>query len=459
MWPRKPEVLSPLDLTLPAIPSRSRLFALRPAGLGTGHVEGLASYITRLARAHSVNPRRLIREEFVKAHPDPEQLRFVARRADCVGTLDGLGRYAETFVSLTAELTTLPAVRYLTLLPLAKLLPHNGAGLLARQPRWCPTCLSEMIHSGEEVTRPLVWSLDLYRVCHRHRQPLAATCVCCGKAQSFVPIYPDLAHCVHCRGPLGGRQPAASEVSVTGMDVWVAESLADLAARLPDLDGIADRECFIAFLQTAIAEQTGGNRTAFCKRLGLLPWTVKNWLTRGERPSLPQIVAIGYGLGVRVSEMFLPRSEQPAQILQSLPAKIRERAARPQLDGAERLRLVRAITSAANDSADTRSLAELARTLGFTRSCLKYWFPDECAAIRRKHLRACRLIAAARRDTDHQRVANAVKAVAWRGEFPSTRKVSEILNRQGLMLLRPDLTEVYRLTVKEAVGCQPKLTP
>lgn len=449
MWPRNPRILPPLDLTLPATPARSRLFALQPMGLGTDHVEGLASYITRLARAHSVNPRRLIREEFVKAYPDPEKLRFVARRADCVGTLDGLGRYAETFADLATELTTLSAVRYLTLLPLVKLLPHNGAGLLARHPRWCPACLGEMICSDKEVARPLVWSLDIYRVCHRHQQYLVATCARCGKAQPFIPIYPDLTHCVHCGGSLGSRQLSASEISVTGIDVWVAESLADLVAGLPYLDGIANRERFIGFLQTAIMKQAGGNRTAFCKQLGLLPWTVKNWLTRGERPSLPQIMAISYGLGVRVSDMFLPMVEHPSQIRQPLPAKIRERAARPQLNGTERLRLTKAITDAANDSADTRSLAELARTLGFTRSCLKYWFPDECTAIRRKHSQASIHAASERRQMDHQKVKATVRDIANRGEYPSARKVSEILNRDGLLLLRPDLTEAYRAAVQE----------
>ena len=39
------------NITIPAIPARSRLFQLEPRGIGTPYVESLTSYIVRLARS------------------------------------------------------------------------------------------------------------------------------------------------------------------------------------------------------------------------------------------------------------------------------------------------------------------------------------------------------------------------------------------------------------------------
>lgn len=134
MWPRSLETLPALDLSIPDLPPRSRLFAMPPAGLGTDHVEGLTSYLTRLARAHAVNPRRLLRDVFAKTCRSPIQLRCAARHVDDIGTMNGVGSYAAIFTLLTTELTTVSGIRHLTFLPLTNLLPRNGA--LTAWRRW-----------------------------------------------------------------------------------------------------------------------------------------------------------------------------------------------------------------------------------------------------------------------------------------------------------------------------------
>ncbi len=48
-----------------AVPPRSRLYGLDPIGMDTPAWEGLISYLVRLARAHCVSPRDLIRLEFM----------------------------------------------------------------------------------------------------------------------------------------------------------------------------------------------------------------------------------------------------------------------------------------------------------------------------------------------------------------------------------------------------------
>jgi hypothetical protein len=42
------------DLTVPPLPPRTRLLPLKPIGIGTPFVEGLTSYILRLAETHAL---------------------------------------------------------------------------------------------------------------------------------------------------------------------------------------------------------------------------------------------------------------------------------------------------------------------------------------------------------------------------------------------------------------------
>ena len=47
----------------PVLPVHSRLYHLKPVGIGTPYVESLTSYVARLATAHSVHPRNLLAYE------------------------------------------------------------------------------------------------------------------------------------------------------------------------------------------------------------------------------------------------------------------------------------------------------------------------------------------------------------------------------------------------------------
>jgi len=50
------------NLVPPLLPKRSRLYHLEPIAIGTAYIEGLISYVCRLAEDHCVSPgERLVR--------------------------------------------------------------------------------------------------------------------------------------------------------------------------------------------------------------------------------------------------------------------------------------------------------------------------------------------------------------------------------------------------------------
>jgi hypothetical protein len=141
---------------------RSRLYQPPISGLGTGRAEGLISYIVKIAAAHSVSPWRLIKKIYAVENPEISEFMYPSFFNKNSSTINGLGKYAMMFVTETEKLTKISSLRQITLLPLEKLLPTNGHGLLSAKPQWCPDCINEMVAHSEYTYRPLVWSFQLH---------------------------------------------------------------------------------------------------------------------------------------------------------------------------------------------------------------------------------------------------------------------------------------------------------
>lgn len=151
---------------------RSRLYQPPVAGVGTKDIEGLISYIVRVAAAHSVSPWRLLKKIYAVENTDIKAFMYPSFFNKYSSTINSLGKYAEIFLTDTEKLTGSSQLRNTTLLSLANLLPTKGCGLLLDKPQWCPECINEMLISKKPTYRPLSWSLKLYRACTTHKRAL-----------------------------------------------------------------------------------------------------------------------------------------------------------------------------------------------------------------------------------------------------------------------------------------------
>ena len=59
------------DSIPPVLPPRSRLYTLKPVGIGTPFVESLSGYIARLADAHAVSVGDLVGRELSPSASQP----------------------------------------------------------------------------------------------------------------------------------------------------------------------------------------------------------------------------------------------------------------------------------------------------------------------------------------------------------------------------------------------------
>ncbi|WP_319240212.1 TniQ family protein [uncultured Propionivibrio sp.] len=426
------------------VPPRSRLFSLAPGGAGTPDQEGLLSLLIRTCHAHAVNPRLVIRDIFSEAEPSIRRIPTAAFYQHLAGTMNGLGKYAELFVSAMEKLTGRTNLRVLTMLPWQSLFPHNGQGMLARHRRWCPVCLHQQRLNSEVAAWPLIWSLDTYSFCRRHLVPLEHCCPSCGKAQPFVPSYPDLGICSHCHRPLGCRHEPQE---VSEFQHWIADALSGIVEQQSETGFSPSLEVFHKFLVGQVEAHTEGNRAAFCRALGLNEFAISGWLNKGERPSITQFLTICYGTKTMPWEVFYnPHSISTVGQLLLPKEKLRNRnpCKRPiPVRHAElRQELLEHLTKGTE-----LSVSAIAGDLRVTRSFLRYWFPDTCKSLSLRSRAAAQDRTRLRHCSQTLRVKAAVRRLRESGEWPSYRKVGNLLKQQNLSLSDQRLREVYKTEI------------
>lgn len=417
-------------------PPRTELFRPEPLGVGTAHQESLLSYLVRVSHAHGVNPRLLVKYVLAEHTPRIAQIATKAFFQTLSGTINGLSSYAETFADVFCALTLRPELRQLTMLPWKGLFPHNGQGLLARRPRWCPICLNEDGQGIQGTPIPLAWALEPYRVCVTHGVRLEDRCHVCGAKQNFLPSYPDPGYCRHCRSWLGHQ---ARPQDVSDFHVWVARAIVDIIASGSNQSVDLSLDVFRRFLVEQISRQTGGNRTAFCRAVGLGDFAVSGWINKQQRPSLVQFLTLCRGLQVLPTEVFAECPAESGPAYRHTPsARLLDREPCPRPPFARR-QAWKQFIEAELASGSPRCVNQLAKSLGVSSTCLRYWFPVLCKALSDQSRKAARERSSLRQRKEVAVLEDIVAATRLNGGVVSRRKVDQLLREKGLTISRPHL--------------------
>src|SRR5262245_9203959 len=105
----EPRFVQGSDRQLPDIPPRSYLFRLAPIGLGTGEVESATSYVSRLARAHTVSTWSLLKHEIAPRLFGPDanlRNRLSELLAGMGSACNGENKTSRQFVAILNSLTS-----------------------------------------------------------------------------------------------------------------------------------------------------------------------------------------------------------------------------------------------------------------------------------------------------------------------------------------------------------------
>jgi len=321
---------------------------MRPLGYRTGNVEGLTSYIKRLAQEYDVSPRILIELEVVPLLRDRglnvTSYSTVGNLWELQGLhLNGNGHSAHIWTDVFEELTGRQDLRFSTLLTWRAI---ATTGLLRKRPAWCPMCYQSWHDQKQPLYEPLCWSIAAFTVCPEHQRPLEHTCPhpSCRRAQRLVARRHSTGHCVYCNGWLGSKESASVLSDQSYHDErWTMLAIHELILEAPNQPSPPSQATLVTALN-GIASQVGG-LTALGRLTGDPgDGSTQRWLTGQIAPSLPSLLRLSRALGTSPSRLLRGDILSGAMVNQLAPPRsIRSRSWRTgfaQVDAAEVRRIV-----------------------------------------------------------------------------------------------------------------------
>lgn len=426
-----------------SLPERSRLFDLTPVGIGTENCEGLVSYLVRLAKAHGVSPRLLIKAELLPKIKEPRAVSHSEFFTDYAKTLHGTGQYAQTFVDLAEALTSRSDLVLLTTLPWKEVIPAIGSGFMAKQPRWCKACLGDHRAKSEQCYFRLAWGYELCRVCTEHLVSLASECPWCNRHQPYFPYIPDLSRCSYCYGWLGS---GIKGQDFTEQQYWLSKAIGHMVEANQIALGIVTGSAFRERLSELIHVIADGKKTQFSRMLHMSSSTMKTWVDRRQKPLFPQFLSLCRQLDLMPVELF--------QGKQALEMRFESTAnyllISPKVGKSVSMDVVRQrIHEILNNIDDHRPLTEVAIELGVTRKYLLYWFRDIALTLSERHRKHLSDKSRSARESQLMTVRNLTLGLYVNGEYPSNRIVARLLRPVNISLQKPQIRNVHRRTITE----------
>ena len=426
------------------MPARSPLYALQPIGMGTPLVESLSSYMTRLAEAHSIFPGVLISKVIgprVPGYALVKRPHGLFREGGARSTLfNGVGLPARRAVQALATLTLRTDLRYLTLLPLAAVLPRSAKGLIRLTKAWCPVCYEEWHQTAQMIYDPLLWALQAITSCARHALRLST---CCPYQDCARPL-PGMAwrsragYCSYCQRWLGLESVRAKamvaclEETEWGWQQWVAEALGVVLALLPSVPVLPERQRVRQVVAHAVEQISAGDLPAFARTLALSRNTIYYWCQGEQIPDIDMLLRVCCRLGLSLRDFFF-------QEVDTLRPQLQETAKPPSMVFTKRWMIQEEQVyqvleqAAASNEQPPPTLRLVALRIGHTSLVLYKIHPTACREIVARH----KTYVQQRKETRLQTFREEIRLIALKlhveGEVLTQKSIAPHLSQPGVL--------------------------
>jgi len=430
------------EVTPPTIPPRSRFYHLEPIGLGTPEVESLTSYLTRLANAHCLLPRTLVRREILPRLAKPYLLRPHSNNITLFWSsrgrlLNGLESWAEEGVQALETLTARTGLRFLTMSTYANVL--SAWGLLRSSRAWCAHCYEEWRQTGQCLYDPLLWAIGVVEICPRHGQPLTVECPHDGcQAEPVLAPYAVPGYCSQCGGWLGhlnhGKPSApVRRQAALQWPLWVAQSVGAMLAAAPNLPHPPRRESIAEAVSACIHEFAVGQRGALARQLRLTPTpTLRSWHLGLQVPQLAALLELCSRFGLSPLRVLTEGAGAVAapRAAPVIPNALQTRRTRRRQFDAEKARQELEAVLASQEQPPP-SMTEVKRRLGHNHSHLYRRFPELCQAISARWRAYRRTVSEAYKQRVCDQIRQTTLQLHAQGIEPLWKNVGAFLGKPG----------------------------
>lgn len=388
-----------LDVTIPSIPPRSRLYCLEPIGVRSSSVECLTSYIARLAEEHCVTLKALMMHVIFPALgqdvTEADHYRRLSNFCENCSSLNGCSPMARQWVAVMQSLTSCESLRFLTMLTWSEVTAVNK--VVRQRKAWCPACYDDWRQARQVLYDPLLWAMKSVQMCPRHRRPLVTVCPRCLATLPFLSPDAHPGYCTRCAGWLGGASAGeeAASVSIDRDDFerqcWMAEHVGELLAAAPDLTVVPAKEQIAHMLSLCVDHYTQGNISVLASKMNVSPSCLWRYLRKGDRPFFDFLLHLCYTLSIPPLE-FLTTSSLPRRAFLPVPVKellevSRGSGNRITQEDVRHMRHVLETLLAREEMAWYTSLKEIAQWCGCSVYLLRRHCPDLCRAWVKRYKR------------------------------------------------------------------------
>lgn len=423
---------------------------LKPAGLQSGDIEAMSSYLCRQAEmamewSHTYGQRLL--DNFVTTQDLP-----VCKKSSAEGLrlCNSIGIVASRYIeALTIASDGKINAEFLTLYPLRFLCEHNARGLLKLYLEWCPECWNEDRESGGSPYVRLYWLVESTKICVIHERRLSMYCPACGEIKLQYPKFPRQWVCDKCGEDLSKPDKKHSSENFTAQDSWISHAIYRLIERINSNGLILDRY-IVSHALRRLLQSSKLSQLDFCHKLNIKPKSIQNMLDAKHRPYFLAVLDLCYRMDLPPDQFLLDKDfltspelwrglDKPAFVTRiNLPLKQKIRI---------RTELCKIII---DDPKPPIRVSHIAAKFDVTYTRLQYNFPDEYRELRRRWTLWERNNRTNSHTTRLEHFVTAVFSLARHGIYPSERKLRDLelvlpsdLRREDIKLILKALQEVY----------------
>ncbi|MGG6270910.1 TniQ family protein [Leptolyngbya sp. AN03gr2] len=290
------------------IPARSLLHHLRLINIRHIYVESLSSHIIRLSESHSVYTGVLMEYVLAPLLQKTYGGAHLNKIYSHVCALNGVGTMAFDLVNVLESQTLHKELEFLTMLPWSEVVPVQS--LMRSVRAWCPICYEEWRINRSVIYDPLLWTLDVVKICPVHRRSLDSVCPHCHHSNRLMSWRSRLGYCYKCEkwlGSLSSTPPTENKSqSETELEwlIWAANSVGELIATAPSMQFKPCRNRVAKGLSTCVKLFADGNVAEFSRLIQTPKNTVWLWCNGKTLPQLDALLKLCFRLKISVLDLL-----------------------------------------------------------------------------------------------------------------------------------------------------------
>lgn len=286
----------------PIIKFGTSLYSLKPIGLGTWYVESLTSYITRLARAHSLSVSNLVYNVLLRIEQGARKhSSFFVKSKKFLSDSPTTNK----LISVLEELNGVDSIEFLTTKKWD--FGSQNKQVFDNFKKWCPVCYYNMYKHEKngcgEIYEPLIWFFKDIEYCPIHEVPLESQCPYCRSKNRHIDKNSRCGFCSKCNAFLG-----LEEVKINNLDKdkeWHKSAISNISSLIIQLqsDNHRPKHNWNSNIEKIVYTLFGNSVYRFCKQVGL-GTSGYRWL-HGQSPHLEGLLRVSHICNIPIEKLIM----------------------------------------------------------------------------------------------------------------------------------------------------------